>query len=186
MRGLVKALLTFRAAMLLIAGLSAGAASAAMPSVLATPTQDQTGARSNLANVLKGRVTVLHFMYPSCLTFCPLSGAVLAQTQKLLGKGAAADYQIVSISIMPSQTTPLRLSQWLDEHGAGDGWNAFYVSQQHVVPLMRYYGETTTDVILHSSQMLLLNERGQIVRRFDEMPEATTLAGAIRAASLRR
>lgn len=147
-------------------------------------TVDQTGKRLRFGEVIGGQVTVLHFMFPSCQSFCPLSGAMLARTQQLLDKQRPAkDYKIVSVSIVPRETTPKRLTDWLRTHRAQAGWVALYVGPQDLGPLMRYYGETATDVQLHSSQMLVLDAQGRLVKRFDDIPTPDRLAQVIRIAA---
>jgi len=149
-------------------------------------TTDQAGVRRTLREVLGGEVTVLHFMYPTCQNFCPLSGALLAETQRSMAARRAVRYQILSVAIVPSEATPARLTAWLRKHGGRPGWAAVQVPQRDLGALMRYYGETELDVQLHSSQMLVLDRRGRIARRFDEIPTVAQLSQAlVRASALR-
>lgn len=148
------------------------------------PTIDHSGGPRAFHEVVGGQVTVLHFMFPTCLSFCPLSGEILSRTQDLLAKkGPAKPYKIVSVSILPRETTPARLTGWLRQHRAKPGWVALYVGPRDIGALMRYYGETAVDVQLHSSQMLVLDRSGRLVRRFDDLPEPAQLAAAVRIAA---
>lgn len=145
---------------------------------------DQNGEQLRFGSeVVLGQVTVVHFMFTTCQSFCPLSGSVLNRTQaKLASADPALDYRFVSISIKPSGTTPSRLKQWLRQYGAGRNWTALHVEQPTLGQIMRYYGENETDVLLHSSQMLVLNDRGVITKRFGTMPTPDQLHAAIRRA----
>lgn len=135
------------------------------------------------SDVILGQVTVVHFMFTSCQSFCPLSGSVMSRAQaKLASSDRPIDYRIVSISIRPSGTTPSKLKAWLRQYGAGNRWTALHVEQPALGQIMRFYGETETDILLHSSQMIVLNERGAITQRFDRLPTPEQLASSIRRA----
>ncbi len=147
-------------------------------------TIDQSGGRRPFHAVAGGQATVLHFMFPSCQSFCPLSGEVLSRTQTILAKSPPAKpFRIVSVSILPRETTPARLTGWLRRHRAKPGWVALYVGPRDIGGLMRYYGETAVDVQLHSSQILVLDRSGRLVKRFDDLPEPAKLAAAVRIAA---
>ncbi len=169
------------AALALSAGLTIAAAPAGRPN---PATIDQTGARRSFQQVMDGQVTVLHFMYPTCPSFCPVSGAMLSRTQRLLLQTRPSKpYRIVSVSILPRETTPARLDGWLKKHGAQPGWVALYVGPRDIGGLMRHYGETAIDVQLHSSQVLVLDASGRLVKRFDDMPRPEQVAAAVRFAA---
>jgi cytochrome oxidase Cu insertion factor (SCO1/SenC/PrrC family) len=145
---------------------------------------DQNGTQLRFGSeVVLGQVTVVHFMFTTCQSFCPLSGSVLGRTQtKLANTDPALDYRFVSISIKPNGTTPSRLKQWLRQHGARPNWKALHVEQPALGQIMRYYGESETNVQLHSSQMLVLNDKGVITKRFDALPTPDQLHAAIQRA----
>lgn len=167
------------------------ALAAAMPQSLAAqmagpnpPTIDQSGGRRPFHQVVGGQVTVLHFMFPSCQSLCPVSGAILSRTQTILAKNPPArPFRIVSVSILPRDTTPASLTGWLRQHGAKPGWVALYVGPRDIGGLMRHYGETAADVQLHSSQVLVLDRSGRLVKRFVDLPDPAKLAAAVRIAA---
>lgn len=135
-------------------------------------------------DVMANRVAVVHFMYTTCQSFCPLSGSVMARTQSMLKSSPPpVPYRFVSISIQPERTTPAKLKAWLDRFGAGPHWEAVHIEQPALRQVMNYFGETTTDVILHSSQMLVVDRRGRIAHRFDSMPTPQALSNAVQKAA---
>lgn len=149
---------------------------------------NQKGTSVRLArDVIANRVAVVHFMYTTCQSFCPLSGSVMSRTQSMLKSAPPpAPYRFVSISIQPERTTPAKLKAWLDRFGAGPHWDAVHIEQPALRQVMSYFGETTTDVILHSSQMLVLDRHGRIAHRFESMPTPQALNSAVhKAARLR-
>lgn len=136
-------------------------------------------------DVLAGRPAVLHFMYTTCASFCPVSGSVLSRTQSLLDKGSPAlDYRFVSISIAPASTTPARLKQWLSRYRASARWQALHVPEPQLTTVMRHYGESPGDIVNHSGQMIILDRRGRVSRRFEQAPDPAKLAEALRRADV--
>src|SRR5215212_6562671 len=69
-------------------------------------------------DLVKGRVTVINFIFTSCTTVCPLMGVRFAQLQPLL----PPDVSLVSVSIDPATDTPERLAAWSRRLGAKPGW----------------------------------------------------------------
>lgn len=151
------------------------------------PAMDQDGKRVNLArDILAGRPAVLHFMYTTCASFCPVSGSVLSRTQALLTEGRAApDYRFVSISIAPAGTTPARLKQWLSRYRASTRWQALHVLEPQLGTIMRHYGESPGDIVNHSGQMIVLDRKGRVSHRFEQAPDPARLADALRRADAR-
>lgn len=135
-------------------------------------------------DVIGNRVAVVHFMYTTCQSFCPLSGSVMSRAQSMLASSPpATPFRFVSISIQPERTTPAKLKAWLQRFGAGPNWEAVHIEQPALRQVMTYFGENTTDVVLHSSQMLVLDRRGRVAHRFDTMPTPQALSGAVQRAS---
>jgi protein SCO1/2 len=157
-----------------------GAAPLPDPSVL-----DQNGASVRLArDVIGGRVAVVHFMFTTCQSFCPLSGSVMSRTQAMLKSTPPQHpYRFVSISIQPESTTPAKLKAWLGRFGAGPNWDAVHIAQPALRRVMTFFGETPTDVMLHSSQMLVLDRQGRIAQRFENMPTPQALSAAVQRAA---
>lgn len=170
-----------RALALVATALLVTAVVAGTPEVSAT---DQDGKRVNVArDVIAGKPTVLHFMYTTCASFCPVSGSVLSRTQTLLEKDARAiDYRFVSVSIAPASTTPARLKQWLSRYRASDRWRALHILEPQLSGIMRYYGELPGDIVNHSGQMIVLDRQGRISHRFAQAPDPERLAAELRRA----
>jgi protein SCO1/2 len=135
-------------------------------------------------DVIGGRVAVVHFMFTTCQSFCPLSGSVMSRTQAILKSTPPAQpYRFVSISIQPDRTTPAKLKVWLQRFRAGPNWDAVHIEQPALTRVMNYFGETTTDVMLHSSQMIVIDRRGRIAQRFENMPTPQALGAAVQRAA---
>jgi protein SCO1 len=157
-----------------------GAAPLPDPAVL-----NQNGSNVRLArDVIAGRVAVVHFMFTTCQSFCPLSGSVMSRAQAMLKSTPPPQpYRFVSISIQPESTTPAKLKAWLGRFGAGPNWDAVHITQPSLTRVMTFFGETPTDVMLHSSQMLVIDRQGRIAQRFENMPTPQALSAAVQRAA---
>ena len=164
---------------LLAIGLT-GAAPLPDPAVL-----NQNGSNLRFArDVIGGRVAVVHFMFTTCQSFCPLSGSVMSRTQAMLkATPPPQPYRFVSISIQPESTTPAKLKAWLGRFGAGPNWEAVHIAQPALARVMTFFGETPTEVMLHSSQMLVIDRQGRIAQRFENMPTPQALSAAVQRAA---
>ena len=73
-------------------------------------------------DVLKGKVSIISFIYTSCRDICPVVTARLSQLEDKLGDAAGRDYFFVSISIDPTNDTPDKLKEYSKAFGAGPNW----------------------------------------------------------------
>jgi protein SCO1/2 len=61
----------------------------------------------------KGKVVLLGFGFTWCPSVCPTTLATLAQARRKLGSAAAADVQIVYITVDPERDKPERMKEYL-------------------------------------------------------------------------
>ncbi len=146
--------------------------------------QTHTGAQTQLVSgLMADKVVALHFMYPACRSLCRVLGKVMAETQNRLIQDAVAEHaRFISISITPQQSAPSKLAAWLKRHDARDGWTAVRIEPRELSEVMLYFGETPAEVMLHSSQVLVIDRQGNIVHRFNDTPTPKQLAQSMRQA----
>ncbi len=65
----------------------------------------------------RGKVVLLSFGYASCTAVCPVTLATLAQARRQLG-AAAADVQVVYVTVDPERDVPARLQEFLHKFDA--------------------------------------------------------------------
>jgi len=70
------------------------------------------------ADLLKGKMVVINFIYTKCRDSCPMETAKLAQVQRLLGDRVGRDVFFYSISIDPERDTPAELKEYADKFHA--------------------------------------------------------------------
>jgi protein SCO1 len=121
---------------------------------------DQDGNRVHLyADLVKGRVAALSFIFTTCTTICPLIGANLGRLQTELGQSPGEDISLISVSVDPVNDTPQRMKAWGAQFGAKPGWNLLTGDKETVVQLLRTLGLFTPDIQSHSPFLLLVNDR---------------------------
>ena len=114
----------------------------------------------------RGKVVLLAFGYTSCTAVCPVTLATFAQARRKLG-AAAADVQIVYVTVDPQRDVPERLKKFLGSFDrtfiGGTGTEA------QLAAVRKQYGVTATKipyedsyVYAHSSFTYLIDRAGRI------------------------
>ncbi len=114
----------------------------------------------------RGKVVLLAFGYSSCAEVCPTTLATFAQARRKLGS-AAANVQVVYVTVDPQRDVPERLKKFLGAFDAtfvgGTG------SEQQLAALRTLYGVTAKKIpyedsytYAHSSFTYLIDRTGRI------------------------
>jgi cytochrome oxidase Cu insertion factor (SCO1/SenC/PrrC family) len=109
---------------------------------------DENGHRHELGDLIRGRVTVLAFIYTRCADLCPAATLDLSRLQDLAAKDrvVASASQLVTMSFDPEHDTPEVMgeyaAQWRAADGASPEW--FFLTapdQQTIVPMLAAYDQ---------------------------------------------
>jgi protein SCO1 len=114
----------------------------------------------------RGKVVLLSFGYTSCTEVCPITLAVLALARKELAT-AAADVQVIYITVDPGRDTVARMHQFLGNFDpsfiGGTG------SDQQLAAVRKDYGIVATKIatkdgyaVAHSSFVYLIDRDGRL------------------------
>lgn len=114
----------------------------------------------------RGKVVLLAFGYTSCTEVCPVTLATFAQARRKLG-AAAADVQIVYVTVDPQRDVPQHLQKFL---GSFDGtFVGGTGSEAQLAAVRKEYGVSAqkipyqdTYVYSHSSFTYLIDRTGRI------------------------
>jgi len=138
---------------------------------------DTTGRRVSTADVSRGRVSVVSFIYTSCSDRlgCPLASLTLRDLQeRLRGAGLVDRAALLSISLDPSRDRPPRLAQYARSFGADPAVWRFLtaVSEDGIRPVLDAYGQDreearddngrATGAYRHVLKVFLVDRRGWI------------------------
>lgn len=125
-----------RALLLLLFAVTASAESFAIPDVEVT-THEGKKVRF-YSDLVKGRTVAVNFIYTSCSTVCPSSGALFSALQKEHER-----VQFISISIEPKVDTPAKLAAWSQRFRTTPRWTLVTGTPEAIETLVKSFGQTT-------------------------------------------
>jgi protein SCO1/2 len=114
----------------------------------------------------RGKVVVLEFGYTHCLDVCPVSLAALTLARQQIGPAAAADVQVVFITVDPARDDVARLRTYLKPFDPS--FVGITGSQKQIDALLKSYGISATrrpvegsktDYTMHHSSYLYFIDR---------------------------
>jgi len=162
---------------------------------LGTVLTDAQGRERPLGALLAGRPAVLIFTYFRCPEMCSLVASGAVESLRTLKATAGADYEVITVSIDPSDTAAMareREHQDLGRYGrrgAAAGWHTLVGREDQVAALaaaagFRYRFDPRSRQYAHPSGLVVLTPRGVVSRYFlgVDFP-ATDLAEALKAAA---
>jgi protein SCO1/2 len=138
------------------------------------------GREASLAALLKGRVTALHLMFTGCTTVCPIQGVIFERLQSLLPDGNARGIQLLSLSIDPLADTPSAMQAWLKRFDAHDDWIAVAPQPQDLDRVLDLFGQGRNAVENHVTQVNIINRRGELIFRTEQLPSADAIAALLK------
>jgi protein SCO1 len=141
------------------------------------------GDSTNLAALLRGKVTALQLMFAGCSATCPIQGALFEQAQRELKETSNA--QLISVTIAPLADTPAVLTGWLRNFGAEPGWLGVrprVEDLEQIFTVLAGGGEKRpAGPDPHTGQVYITNRRAELVYRTPSMPPAQQIVAALRA-----
>ena len=164
----------------------AGAAPPVLGSVPGFVLTDETGARFDAGERLRGQVWIANFIFTRCPDICPAFTAKMALVQDKTATPAPAPH-LVSFSVDPNHDTPPVLHAYARQHGAQPGrWSfltgPFAAVRAAVEQAMKInMGEATGSVpnISHGSHFVLVDAAMRI-RGYYDMNDADAVARILR------
>jgi protein SCO1/2 len=114
----------------------------------------------------RGKVVILGFGFSSCPDVCPTTLATLAQARRKLGS-AAADVQIVYVTVDPERDSPQRMKEYLHAFdptfigGSGPADQLAAVRKDYGI-LAEKKVKGSSYLVAHSSYTYLIDRRGRL------------------------
>jgi protein SCO1/2 len=114
-------------------------------------------------DLIKGKISIINFMYASCEKFCPRSIACLTKLQDLLGDHLGRDMFMYSFSLKPGEDTPAKLAAYAKSNGARPGWT-FLTGSEYDLTTIRFKLFRLDDplvdfsVAIHASMLRIIND----------------------------
>jgi protein SCO1 len=88
-------------------------------------------------DLIKGKISIINFMYASCDKYCPRSIACLTKLQDLLGDHLGRDMFMYSFTLKPDEDTPEKLAAYAKRSGARPGW-LFLTGSEYDLTTIRF------------------------------------------------
>jgi protein SCO1 len=114
-------------------------------------------------DLIKGKISIINFMYASCDRFCPRSVACLTKLQDLLGDRLGRDMFMYSFTLKPDEDTPAKLAAYAKRNGARPGW-FFLTGNEYDLTSIRFKLFRLDDPMLdfsldiHASMLRIIND----------------------------
>jgi len=145
------------------------------------PVQDHDGKRTRLHQLTQGRVVAVQFVFTDCPVACPLLGALFQGVQKRLadlppGSGPL----LLTVTVNPQRDTPVRLATWRNRFSGGPRWYALRLTAENLRTLQEQVGEQGGPPSAHTTDLLLFDKVGNLVRRLNGLPSADQVAKSLR------
>ena len=140
---------------------------------------------TELAELMRGRITALQLMFTSCSATCPIQGAVFAEMQQRL-RSAPRDFRLLSLSIDPLGDDLKALRAWLQRFGADPArWTAAVIAPEHVDALFDCRRARARASDRHTPQVYLFDRQARLVYRTLDMPPASSVVSLMEQVSQR-
>jgi protein SCO1 len=119
--------------------------------------RDQDGRRVSLAE-LRGRVTVLTFLYSTCQDTCPVTATTIRGALDDLGH----DVPVLAVSVDPANDTPASARRFLSQRRLTGRMRFLLGDRAQLAPIWRaYFIRPQGDGFEHSAYVLLIDRRGR-------------------------
>lgn len=139
---------------------------------------DETGKPLDLAELTRGRITVLSFIYTRCASgrACPYASNTLGQLQlaSVDDSSLTKQMRLVSVSFDPAYDTPPRLAQYADamrETKSGCDWRFASIKSSELATVLSAYGQAVDErgdpsdpqgPLSHVLRVFLIDGQGRI------------------------
>ena len=97
---------------------------------------------------------MIHFIFTTCTTICPVQAATFSQVQRKLGD-EASEVQMVSVSIDPEYDTPARLQEYAKKFRAGPQWDFITGTSEQMIDVQKAFDAYEGNKMNHRALTLL-------------------------------
>lgn len=133
-------------------------------------------------DALKGKISIISFIYTTCRDICPVVTARLSQLEEKLGNVVGRDVFFVSVSIDPENDTPEKMKEYSKAFSAGPSWLFLTGTPENLEAIRYKLGERSGGKISqHRNEILLYNDNNGVWERASIFGDLNTLAETVRA-----
>ena len=136
-----------------------------------------------LADLVNQYVTAVQLVFTSCQATCPIQGAIFSRVQKLIPDRASRGIRLLTLSVDPQHDIPRALTAWLQNFEAGPGWIAAAPLWNALDQMRAFFGPGSSLADNHSTQVSVIDRKGQLIWRTPPLPSAEDVADLLRKAA---
>lgn len=123
------------------------------------PLIDQDGHERRLyADLLEGKIVVIHAMFTECAGVCPVMAGTLERVQEWAGDRLGKDVHILSFSVDPNDT-PAKMKAFAERFHAKPGWYFLTGTKENWELALKKLGLYTENREAHSSVFTVGNDQ---------------------------
>lgn len=94
---------------------------------------------TTFADLIAGdKPVMVHFIFTTCTTICPVQAATFSQVQRQLGD-EVSDVKMISVSIDPEYDTPAKLQEYAKKFRAGPQWDFLTGTTEQMIRLQKAF-----------------------------------------------
>jgi len=97
---------------------------------------------------------MVHFIFTTCTTICPVQAATFSQVQRKLGD-EASEVQMISVSIDPEYDTPARLQEYAEKFQAGPQWDFITGTSEQMIQVQKAFDAYEGNKMNHRALTLI-------------------------------
>jgi protein SCO1/2 len=144
------------------------------------PLLQYDGRNTSLGSLTLGHATAVQLMFTTCTTTCPIQAAIFQHVQSMLPDMAARKIQLLSLSVNPEDDNAPALAAWRSRFHAGPEWIAAAPTAASNADVQTFFGRANGSYADHSTQVNIVDRRGRLVWRTNELPAAEEIASILR------
>ena len=111
--------------------------------------------KTTLAELISDdKPVMVHFIFTTCTTICPVQAATFSQVQQKLGD-EASEVQMVSVSIDPEYDTPARLQDYAKKFRAGPQWDFLTGTSEQMIQVQKAFDAYEGNKMSHKALTLI-------------------------------
>lgn len=140
----------------------------------------QRGEKVPLQEYFNGdKPILLHFIYATCTTICPVLAAGFVNFQRKMG-AESEGAQLVSVSIDPEHDSPEVMTDYLARYGAGESWDFLTGTREDIDAVMRAFDAYVSNKMNHKPLVFLKAVGSDDWVRLDGLMGTSELIGEYR------
>ncbi len=160
--------------------------------------RDEAGAQVQLGDYFGDRPVILSLVYYECPMLCGVAMEGLISNLRVLGLDVGSDFQIVNVSINPTETPSIAAGKKIDylarlgrmDDAAAAGWHTLTGDQESIDALatavgFRYVYDERSGEYAHGAAIMVITPEGEISRYYYgiEYPARDLRLGLVEAAA---